>query len=229
MPIASGPVRRSALVVLAGVLCACTAAQVDGPGAAAPTSATTSPAAGSTSTTATPPASGTSPVAPTAASTSSAEPPAQDAPLALAAHPSRGPVDVSPAVARAVVAGRVADWSRLGLPRGRLRVVAGPAVDAPGAARARSDAAAVRKAANDPAVLALVPTSALGPTVRAVLIGGRSPLRAPRAYPLRTAGQAPPAAVTMTVVGDVMLARRVAAASGDDPAAPLRPLARRLA
>ncbi|NHC43985.1 hypothetical protein [Motilibacter aurantiacus] len=100
--------------------------------------------------------------------------PPEDAPLALAAHPSRGPIDVPAAVARAVVSGTARDWSRLGLAPGRLRVVRGPGVDAPRAARAASDAAAVRQAAGDPSVLALVPTSALGPTVRAVLVGGRS-------------------------------------------------------
>jgi poly-gamma-glutamate synthesis protein (capsule biosynthesis protein) len=63
-----------------------------------------------------------------------------------------------------------------------------------------------------------------------VLVDGIHPLRDPAAYPLTTPDDAAPTVTTATVVGDVMLARRVGArmtAAGDFAAA-LRPTAARL-
>jgi poly-gamma-glutamate synthesis protein (capsule biosynthesis protein) len=67
------------------------------------------------------------------------------------------------------------------------------------------------------------------PSVQVVRVGGVDPLRRPAAYPL---GPLRPGRVTtLTVVGDVMLGRGVAAASSarGDVGRPLRPMARRLA
>lgn len=151
------------------------------------------------------------------------------APLALAASHLRGPIDLSAPVARRILAGRVDDWSELDQPPGPLRLVAAPGVEAPGARHVASAAAALRAATGSTRVLALVPASALTPAVRAPTVGGRSPLREPAAYPLRTEGPEAPEPVTLTIAGDIMLARRVALASGDDPSRPLSPLAARLA
>jgi poly-gamma-glutamate synthesis protein (capsule biosynthesis protein) len=67
--------------------------------------------------------------------------------------------------------------------------------------------------------------------VRAVVVGGVHPLRGPSDYPLSMPGGTSPEVVTLSVVGDVMLGRRVGQrmAEASDFAAPLRPTARRLA
>jgi poly-gamma-glutamate synthesis protein (capsule biosynthesis protein) len=67
--------------------------------------------------------------------------------------------------------------------------------------------------------------------VRALRVGGVDPLRQPDAYPLRTQGGPGQPVVELAVVGDVMLGRRVGAAMAraGDYAAPLRPMAPRLA
>ncbi len=62
-------------------------------------------------------------------------------------------------------------------------------------------------------------------------VDGVHPLRDPASYPLTTPDSAAPPVTTATVVGDIMLARRVGArmtAAGDFAAA-LRPTAARLA
>jgi poly-gamma-glutamate synthesis protein (capsule biosynthesis protein) len=84
---------------------------------------------------------------------------------------------------------------------------------------------------SDVRALAVVPASAVGPTVRVVTIDGTDPLRQPADYPLTTPGVAPGRVTNVTVVGDIMLGRRVgrSLARSGDFAAVLRPLARRLA
>jgi poly-gamma-glutamate capsule biosynthesis protein CapA/YwtB (metallophosphatase superfamily) len=136
-------------------------------------------------------------------------------PLVLAAHPTRPPLDISLKAARAVVAGSVRDWRQLGAPAGPLRRLDGPR--------------ALATVARDPTALAVVPAEAVGPHVRVLSVGGRNPLTEPDAYPLRTAGPSPGPVVRMSVVGDIMLARRVERAMNGDFAAPLRPTAARLA
>jgi poly-gamma-glutamate capsule biosynthesis protein CapA/YwtB (metallophosphatase superfamily) len=136
-------------------------------------------------------------------------------PLVLAAHPTRPPLDISLKAARAVVAGSVRDWRQLGAPAGPLRRLDGPR--------------ALATVARDPTALAVVPAEAVGPHVRVLSVGGRNPLTEPDAYPLRTAGPSPGHVVRMSVVGDIMLARRVERAMNGDFAAPLRPTAARLA
>ncbi|MGH8828924.1 MAG: CapA family protein, partial [Jiangellaceae bacterium] len=84
----------------------------------------------------------------------------------------------------------------------------------------------------DSSVLALVPADEVDPTVRVLTVGGVHPLRTPETYPLLTDADSPPGTVvTVTVVGDIMLGRRVGAAmaAAGDLAGPLRPLADRLA
>lgn len=171
------------------------------------------------------------PPTPTQVATS-ATTPAPDAPLALAVHPSRAGLDLSPTLARRILAGEIGDWSELGRPgeSGPLRVVAGPNVPAPSALRVATDAAALAALDERSGTVAVVPAAALGPQARALTVGSQDPLRDPAAYPLRVPAQkAQEPVVTLAIVGDVMLARRVGAAIGDDPAAPLRPTARRLA
>lgn len=173
--------------------------------------ATPSPA---TPTPATPSPAGPSPATPSAAPSRARLP---QEPLVLAVHPTRPPVRITAATARRVLAGRVRDWRSLGAAPGPLRVARGPA--------------AIAVVERDPRVLAVGPASAVGPSVHAVVVDGRDPLRDPGRYPLRVPGPAPGPVVTLSVVGDVMLGRRVGqrlAARGDWAAA-LRPAARRLA
>src|SRR5690606_24870092 len=133
--------------------------------------------------------------------------------FAISQH--RPALDIGPSAARRLAAGRPMSWSDLGQDGGPVRV--------------RRGAGAIRAAARDPSVLAVVPAAALRPIVQPVSVGGVDPLRAPRRYPLTTASERPvePAVTTMTFVGDIMLGRGVAAAHPDDPGAPLRPLATR--
>ncbi len=95
-----------------------------------------------------------------------------------------------------------------------------------------TDAAEVLAAiSRDGTVMGAVPASAVTPRVRVVLVDGVHPLRDPTSYPLTTPDDAAPAVTTATVVGDIMLARRVGArmAAAGDFAAALRPTAARLA
>jgi len=139
-------------------------------------------------------------------------------PLVIAVHRTRGDLDASLALARRVVRGDQVTWSSLG---------AGP-----GSIDVRRGSATVAAATRDADVMAVVPASAVTPLVRVVSVDGVDPLRRPRRYPLQTKASEPlPRVVEVTVVGDIMLGRRVASAptSRQDPAAPLRPLQGRLA
>ena len=56
------------------------------------------------------------------------------------------------------------------------------------------------------------------PSVRVLTVGGRHPLRDPKSYSLQVPAAEPAPAVTnLTIVGDVMLGRRVGRAIADDP------------
>ncbi|MGB8385782.1 MAG: CapA family protein, partial [Dermatophilaceae bacterium] len=76
-----------------------------------------------------------------------------------------------------------------------------------------------------------VPAGAATPMVRALRVAGSDPIRQPTTYPITTPGDPAGPVVQITVVGDVMLGRRVGAAMARsaDFAAPLRPMAARLA
>ena len=79
-------------------------------------------------------------------------------------------------------------------------------------------------------VLGIVPADQVDARVRVLTVGGKHPLRDPRAYPLQTTSTRPvPEVTTIAAVGDIMLGRRVGQHHADDPGAPLRPLSRRLA
>lgn len=134
--------------------------------------------------------------------------------MAVSMH--RPPLQLTAAEARAVVAGKLTRWSQLGQPGGRIAV-----------RRGRSGLAAV--ATRDDA-MAVLPASQVTPLVQFATVAGIDPLRQPRRYPLTApARTAQPVVTTLTVVGDIMLDRGVAAVSPDDPAAALEPMQRRLA
>jgi len=185
----------AALVAGACLVTACTAASPDPP--AAEPEPSPSPATSSPTTQPDEPDQPEEPEEP--------EPPgdATDQPLVVVAHHTSRFTGLRREVAQAVVDGEH--------PR---------AVDP-----AASPAEAVRAVVADPNRLAAVPASALGPQVRALTVGGVDPVRQPDDYPLRTQGAGEPGAVvTVTVVGDLMLTRRVS-----DPAYALRPTRGRLA
>ena len=153
-------------------------------------------------------------------------------PLVLAMHPTRQPLDLSRDEAQRVIAGDVANWRDLGMTAARLRLVAGPTVEGPPpGAHVSSNATAVAAVAGDRRAIAVVPASAVTPSVQVVRVDGHDPLREPAAYPLKTTGAAPDVVLTMSAVGDLMLARRVGRSidAERDFAAPLLPTARRLA
>lgn len=154
-------------------------------------------------------------------------------PVALVTHVSRGAMDVTERQARDVLAGRVRDWSVLGQAAGPLRIVrAGVPETTDRIPTAADPAAAVAAVARNRRTLAIVPVTAVTPRVQAMTVGRVSPVRRPGSYPLTTPSPIPPAAVlTTSIVGDIMLGRRVgeALARAGDPAAAFRPMARRLA
>ena len=133
--------------------------------------------------------------------------------VAIVAHPSRGPIDIDLRTAEQVVQGKVDDWGRLGQPSEALTsIVTGPI-------RHR-----LRVAATDSSALAVVPLSRVDPRVRVVSVGGVDPLAAPGRYGLGTPASAQ-RPLTVTIVGDIMMARGVATAMGDDEFASLRQVA----
>ena len=81
----------------------------------------------------------------------------------------------------------------------------------------------VRQVERRPELVGIVPARVVGPTVRAATVGGAHPLREPGDYPLTVTGPRPPEPTTLTVVGDIMLARGVT-----DPRSAMRPMSRRL-
>jgi len=153
-------------------------------------------------------------------------------PLVIAVHATRPPIDLSFARAEQLIAGSIDDWSLLGEPAARLRVIAVPAaLTGPSVERAASGTAAVARVREDPDAVAVVPGSAIGPGVRAATIDGIDPVRDPARAPLTIAGPPPGPVTTIMFVGDIMLARRVGAridATGDR-AFPLRLVAEQLA
>jgi poly-gamma-glutamate synthesis protein (capsule biosynthesis protein) len=142
-------------------------------------------------------------------------------PLALVVHATRPVSDVPVQAARRVLTQPPNRWSAIGQPGGRMRLVS---------FAGRTSADVLRAVRGSTDVLGVLPAAAVDPTVRVLTVGGRHPLREPQAYPVEVPSPDPvPEVTTLTVVGDIMLARRVGRAISDDPTAPLRPLARRLA
>jgi poly-gamma-glutamate synthesis protein (capsule biosynthesis protein) len=162
----------------------------------------------------------------------SAATPTTRTPLVLAVHPTRPPMNLTVNTALAVIAGRVTNWTTLGSGRGPVRLAAGPQVtNAPVAARRESDRAALAAVERDRGAIAVVPATAVGPSVRTMAVAGHHPLREPAHYPIMIAGPPPGPVVTAAAVGDLMLGRRVgrAMAAAGDFSAVLRPTALRLA
>ena len=138
-----------------------------------------------------------------------------ETPLAVVTHLSRDLDDLTLTQARAVVDGTVDDWTDLGATSGSLRVVE-----------------SVDEVADDRDAVAAVPADEVTPRVRAMTVDGADPLTAEDEFPLsRPSDSRPGTVVTTTVVGDIMLGRRVGASleQRGDPTAVFRPLAERLA
>lgn len=149
---------------------------------------------------------------------------AYDVPIAIVTHLAVDFDDISASQARALIDDGVA-------PDSLSPVTAGVDGVAPDVRTLATPAEAVSAVADDPETLAIVPVTAVTPSVRAVTVGGVSPLRGSEDYPLMTTGPRRPGAVLITtVVGDIMLGRRVGALleRRGDPAAVFDPLASRL-
>jgi poly-gamma-glutamate capsule biosynthesis protein CapA/YwtB (metallophosphatase superfamily) len=114
-------------------------------------------------------------------------------PLVLAVNARRPPLTLTERQARRVMRGAVTDWRRLGQAAGRLRTTD------------RTD----RLDHLPMDTVAVVAADAVGPAVRVATVGGVDPLREPAAYPIQVEGPEPGAVTRMTVVGDIMLGRRV--------------------
>jgi poly-gamma-glutamate synthesis protein (capsule biosynthesis protein) len=153
-------------------------------------------------------------------------------PLVLAMHATRPPVDIPVRLAGRILAGEVRTWEPLDGGRATMRVVAAPGTPVARRLVVPSAGAALHAVTRDRDALAVVPAAAVGPTVQAVDVDGRDPLRTPATYPLtvRATSRQPPV-VRLTVAGDIMLGRRVGeiAAQSGDPSLPLRPMQERLA
>ena len=134
-------------------------------------------------------------------------------PLVVAVHPTRQGLALTGAQLAALRAGTLTDWAELGAPAARLRI------------------GSLDQVAADREVMALVPATDVRPPLVVATVDDVHPLRDPAAYPATVPGPDAPTVTTVTVTGDLMLARRV----GDrldqvgDQAAALRPMARRLA
>jgi poly-gamma-glutamate synthesis protein (capsule biosynthesis protein) len=125
--------------------------------------------------------------------TETQEPTVETRPLVLAVNARRPPLALTERQARRVIRGAVTDWRQLGQPAGRLRTTD------------RTDD--LRHLPMD--TVAVVVGDAVGPAVRVATVDAVDPLREPAAYPIQVQGPEPGSVTTMTVVGDIMLGRRV--------------------
>ncbi|GAA4822848.1 CapA family protein [Nocardioides caeni] len=134
-------------------------------------------------------------------------------PLVVAVHATHPAPALTLAQAEALAAGEVDTWRTLDGSSRPLRAVT-----------------TLRDVRSDRDAVAVLPASEVDATVQVARVAGVDPLRRPSAYPLLVDGPAPPAVTTLTIVGDVMLGRRVGtrAAEAGDPSLPLRPLSGRL-
>jgi poly-gamma-glutamate synthesis protein (capsule biosynthesis protein) len=114
-------------------------------------------------------------------------------PLVFAVNARRPPLELTERQARRLERGEITDWRQLGEPAGRLRTTD------------RTD----RLDHLPMDTVAVVVADAVGPAVRVASVGAIDPLRAPAAYPIQVQGPEPGPVTTMTVVGDIMLGRRV--------------------
>ena len=114
-------------------------------------------------------------------------------PLVFAVNARRAPLALTERQAGRLERGELTDWRQLGQPAGRLRTTD------------RAD----RLDHLPMDTVAVVVADAVGPAVRVATVGAVDPLRDPAAYPVQVEGPAPGAVTTLTVVGDIMLGRRV--------------------
>ncbi|GAA1777493.1 hypothetical protein GCM10009795_024580 [Nocardioides hankookensis] len=119
--------------------------------------------------------------------------PATTRPLVIAVNARRPPLALTERQARRVVRGAVTDWRQLGQPAGPLRTT--------------ERTAGLRHLPMD--TVAVVAADAVGPAVRVATVDAVDPLRDPAAYPIQVEGPEPGPVTTLTVVGDIMLGRRV--------------------
>ena len=134
-------------------------------------------------------------------------------PLVLVTRATTPEVRMSLREAHRTLDGRTARW----------RVVAARGVPAGGKVPHLPAGEVIRAVEEDPGVLGVLPASAVGPTVRAVLVRGVDPIHRPADYVMTIRGTRPPRPTTLTVVGDIMLSRGVT-----DPRNAMRPLSPRL-
>jgi poly-gamma-glutamate synthesis protein (capsule biosynthesis protein) len=183
---------------------ACTTSETSDPAPQIPTPATADGDSRPTSPTADPPE-----------SSAPAEPAADHRqPLVIATSWQRPVLHLRPAQARAVVRGELDDWAELGQPGATLEIKSGDQLPTGGLPADQ---------------VAVVPAEAVTPLVRVAVVGGVDPLLHPSAYPITTqADTAQPEVHRVTVVGDIMLGRRVGAATPRRPGAALGPMSERL-
>lgn len=217
--------RVLAAVVVLAALTACTADQPGEPGRRSSPSTSAAPNPSTPAGTVTPDGS-TAPTTPTAVTPT---PQALTQPLVLTVHATRTVADVPTRTARSL-SDRAARNQKLTIRWAELEQPGGGRAKVRLATTAAGARALLKDVRADDSLLALVPAEVVDATVRVLTVGSRHPLRDPARYPLRTAASTrQPQVTTVTIVGDVMLGRRVARASGDDPIRPLRSTAKRLA
>lgn len=159
--------------------------------------------------------------------------PAYEVPVAIVTHLAGDIDNLSVAQARELVKKGADNWSALGGKSKSLSIVTAEVTEV-GATLPTLQTAheAVSTVVGDPNTVAIVPVTAITPQVRALTIDGIDPLRDSADYPLSTTtSQQPGPVLVTTVVGDIMLGRRVGASLGrqGDPAASFGPFADRLA
>lgn len=141
-----------------------------------------------------------------------------EVPMVVAVHHSRGAVDIPQATARRLLAGESLTWADLGQPGDAVGYATGAPADA------------VQQVTEQVDSVAVLPATAVDARVRVLTVDGVHPLQNPDAYPLRTTVEDEPGSVvTLTVVGDIMLGRRVGQRYADDLSVIFEPFAERLA
>jgi poly-gamma-glutamate synthesis protein (capsule biosynthesis protein) len=113
---------------------------------------------------------------------------------------------VSEPVARWVLDGTITNWADLGQPAAPLEI---------------DDRSPARNLPMN--TIAVGVADGVSPGVRVISVDGVDPLRDPAAYPIQVQGPPPARVTTMTIVGDIMLGRRVGGGAA------LHPMQRRLA
>lgn len=144
--------------------------------------------------------------------------PAFEVPVVIAVHHSRGTADISLELANQLIENRPTQWGDLGMPGDAVSYAEG------------SEEELVQAVIDDADTLAVLPATAVDERVRVLHVDGTDPLREPESYPLQTeTEQELEPVVTLSVVGDIMLGRRVGERYDGDLEAVFEPFAERLA